>query len=168
MSNCGIDGGTSGRAHAPEIFFALKLPAGTRFLTVEEIPYLTARVVRPDIPSGRTITGLFKTNLSSPAGMFLSLDEDDLATLKEIWSDLPTLPLSETEWEKYKQIFEVSPHRPAWGLIGLIKDERRNQAIMRAGVLGEHECQLKEAIRLQEIRTLSPLTHLPENFTQGD
>ena len=142
------------------------------FLTVREIPELTARAIYPAAIAGRVVTGILKQSCedSMPASRPVPLDDAEMATVGAIWAHLPTIsfPLHELQWWRYADAFEHAGHPPTWRIHPLWSGADHNQSILRLSLEQEHAAQLSAAIERGEIQARNPLTFLAENFTVGD
>ncbi|WP_426110414.1 hypothetical protein [Massilia sp. PWRC2] len=96
--------------------------------------------------------------------------ETDWALLEAIWDGLPplTLPIRETDWEKYAIAFQESPLRPDWRLVAIWESPTFLNNFARLATMVEHDKALDKAMAAGLIVPRSSLSLLPEPGITGN
>ena len=140
------------------------LPAGTKTVTVREIPSLIATAIYPEIQGDCPLVISYLNKLepdggnTAPARRSEPLTDNDWDTLNAIWQHLPPYreSMTDSEWVPYAEAFENSRHKPNWTVIPIWLNERLNRDILRLDAENQHLDLLKAAV----IRgAVTPLNH---------
>lgn len=130
------------------------LPAGTKWVPVDEVPGLLAAAQYPPVQEGRAVSYLLK---KLGDGRELPLQDDDEFALASAWEGLPPYAgAAESEWPRYAAAFAAIPRnkRPPWQLVPVWRNCALNARMQRLITEDEHREWLKRFVLMGEVQVV--------------
>lgn len=131
------------------------LPAGTEYVSVEEVPGLLALAIYPRLPAGRVVSYVAKQVVAKHGQAHgpIPIDESDMTALNGIWQGLPAMNLGilEADWPRYAEAFTNAETKPEWEPLPVWRNDAGNADILRADAEEDHRRALDMAVSSGEV-----------------